>query len=53
MRVSKEDLPDDEDDLDDVEFPGPPEQAELDALWEVVNAVVEEDKWPRELYWSL
>lgn len=47
------DLPEDEDDLDDEELEPPPEQAELDALWEVVNAVVEEDRWPRELHWSI
>jgi len=45
-------LPEDEDDLDDEELPIPPEQAEVDALWEMVNAVVEEDKWPAHLHFS-
>lgn len=46
------DLPDDEDELADEELPEPPEQAEVDALWEMMNAVVEKDRWPRDLYFG-
>jgi hypothetical protein len=45
------DIPEDE--IDDVEVPEPPEQAEVDALWGQLNAVIQKDQWPRELYWSL
>ncbi len=46
------DLPDDIDDDELEALPDPPEQAEVDALWEVVNAVVEKDRWPAHLYFS-
>ena len=44
------DLP--EDKIDEVELPPPPEQAEVDALWAKLDAVIERDEWPRELYWG-
>ena len=34
------------------EPPEPPEQAELDAIFAQVRAVVERDEWPRGLYWG-
>ena len=46
------DLPDDDEDEELEAIPEPPEQAELDALRAVVDAVIEEDKWPRELYFG-
>ena len=49
------DLPDDldEEELDELDLPDPPEQAEVDALYAQLQAVREKDMWPRELYWSL
>ncbi|HYN45248.1 MAG TPA: hypothetical protein VES64_01000 [Allosphingosinicella sp.] len=45
------------DDLDeDEELPEldpPPEQAALDAIFEEVDAVTEEDRWPAHLHWSV
>ena len=38
--------------IDEVEVPPPPEQAEVDALWAQLNDVIQEDKWPKELYWG-
>ena len=46
-------LPEDEELAEaEEELPEPPEQAELDAIWEVVNAVVEHDRWPAHLYFK-
>lgn len=47
------DLPDDYTEEEAEAIPDPPEQAELDAIHALIDAVIEEDKWPRELYWSL
>ena len=46
-------LPDDldEDELDALR--APPEQAALAAIHAELDAVRYQDKWPRELYWSL
>ena len=46
-----EDLDDDE--LEAMNIPDPPEQAELDAIHAEIDAVLEHDRWPKELYWSL
>ena len=48
-------LPDDigDDELEAMSLPDPPEQAEVDALWEQLNDVIQKDLWPKELYWSL
>jgi hypothetical protein len=46
-------LPDDHSEEELEAIPEPPEQAELDAIHALIDAVIEEDKWPRELYWSL
>ncbi len=45
-------LPDDHTDEELEAFPEPPEQGELDAIRAQVDAVIEEDKWPRELYFG-
>ena len=45
-------LPDDLDEDELEEIPGPDEQAEVDALHAQIRDVVEHDRWPRELYWS-
>ena len=47
-------LPDDIDDeeLEAMDIPDPPEQAELDAIHAEIDAVREKDLWPRELYWG-
>ena len=47
-------LPDDlsDEELEALHLPDPPEQAELDALRALIDAVVERDLWPRELYWG-
>jgi hypothetical protein len=46
-------LPDDLDDEELDKIPEPPEQAEADRLWEEIEAVIEKDRWPKHLYWSL
>lgn len=46
-------LPEDHTDEELEAIPEPPEQAELDAIHAQIDAVIEEDRWPRELYWSL
>ena len=46
-------LPEDLEDEEVDAIPPPPEQAELDAILAEVEAVRDQDKWPRELYWSL
>ena len=45
-----EDLSDEE--LDALNLPDPPEQAELDALHAQIRDVIDHDRWPRELYFS-
>ena len=44
------DIPEDE--IDEVELPEPPEQAEVDALWGQLNDVIQKDLWPREMYFG-
>jgi hypothetical protein len=46
-------LPDDLDDeeLEAMNLPDPPEQAEVDAFYEKIEAARERDVWPREFYW--
>lgn len=46
-------LPEDHTDEELEAIPEPPEQAELDAIRAQVDAVIERDQWPKELYWSL
>jgi hypothetical protein len=43
----------DDEELEAMNLPDPPEQAEVDALYEKIEAARERDVWPRELYWSL
>ena len=45
-----EDISDEE--LEALELPDPPEQAEVDALWAQLNDVIQHDKWPKELYFG-
>jgi hypothetical protein len=47
-------LPDDlsDEEIDALEIPDPPEQAELDALQAQIDDVIERDKWPRHLYFG-
>ena len=53
MRIFAE-LPDDisEKELEAMDLPDPPEQAELDALHAQIRAVIDKDQWPRELYFG-
>ncbi|MES2137147.1 MAG: hypothetical protein V4502_08835 [Pseudomonadota bacterium] len=44
------DIPEDE--IDDVEVPPPPEEAEVDALWQQLDDVIQKDLWPKELYFG-
>lgn len=46
-------LPDDIDDEAVDHLPDPPEQAEADALWDEIQAVIDHDRWPRHLHWTL
>ena len=48
-------LPEDIDDeeLEAMDIPDPPEQAELDAILAQINDVRERDLWPKDLYWTL
>jgi hypothetical protein len=46
-------LPDDLDDEAVEQLPHPPERAEADALWAEIEAVIDHDRWPRHLYWTL
>jgi len=44
------------DDWDEEEIPEldpPPEQAAVDAIFEEIHAVAEEDRWPAHLHWSV
>ena len=47
-------LPDDLDDeeLEAMHLPDPPEQAEVDALHAQIDAAMKHDKWPRALYFG-
>jgi hypothetical protein len=45
------DIPDEVDD-DELDILPPPEEAEVDALWGQLNDVIQDDKWPRHLYWG-
>ncbi|MGE0290578.1 MAG: hypothetical protein AB7I42_29870 [Bradyrhizobium sp.] len=47
-------LPDniDEEELEAMDIPDPPEQAELAAIHAEVDAVRDHDKWPRKLHWG-
>lgn len=47
-------LPDDISDaeLEAMDLPDPPEQAEVDALWAQLNDIVQRDQWPREMYFK-
>jgi hypothetical protein len=44
------DIPEEE--IDEVELPEPPEEAEVNALWAQLDDVIQADRWPRELYWG-
>jgi hypothetical protein len=51
-----QELGDAADDLSEEELeaiPPPPEQAEVDRLYELIAAVRDHDRWPRELHWTL
>lgn len=41
----------DEEDLPDL--PAPPEQAEVDRLWQLLEDVRRHDRWPLHLHWTL
>jgi hypothetical protein len=41
-----------EEELDALNLPDPPEQAEVDALHAQIRAVIDHDRWPRELYFG-
>jgi hypothetical protein len=47
-------LPDDidDDELEAMHIPEPPEQAELDALHAEIWAVIDHDRWPKHLYFG-
>jgi hypothetical protein len=47
-------LPDDIDDkeLEAMDIPDPPEQAELDSIHAELDAVRDHDQWPRKLHWG-
>jgi hypothetical protein len=47
-------LPDDIDDeeLEAMNLPDPPEQAEVDALHAALDAVIKKDRWPPHLYFG-
>lgn len=43
------------DDAEEAEMPElepPPEQAEVDAIWAELQAVIVQDRWPAHLHWS-
>ena len=42
----------DEEELEAMDIPDPPEQAELDALHALIDDVRERDLWPKHLYWG-
>jgi hypothetical protein len=43
----------DDEELDAMNLPDPPEQAEVDALYEQIEAARDEDRWPRHLHWTV
>ena len=47
-------LPDDidDDELEAMNLPDPPEQAEVDALHAQIDAVIKHDRWPAHLYFG-
>lgn len=50
-----EGLPDDisDEELEALDLPEPPEQAEVDAIFAELDAVRERDLWPRHLYFGV
>jgi hypothetical protein len=38
--------------LDALDLPDPPEEAEVNALWAELNAVIQKDLWPKEFYFG-
>jgi hypothetical protein len=46
-------LPDDLDEEELEAIPEPSEQAELDAIFAEIQAVIDHDRWPRHLHWTL
>jgi len=38
--------------IDEVEIEPPPEEAEVAALWAQLNDVIQNDRWPRHLYFG-
>lgn len=41
-------------DMDDIpNIPDPPEQAEVDQIWAEMQQVIDHDRWPRHLHWTL
>ena len=46
-----EDLDDEE--LEAMNLPDPPEQAEVDAIHAAISAVIEHDRWPAHLHWTV
>jgi hypothetical protein len=51
-----QELGDAADDLSEEELeaiPEPPEQAEVDRLYELIAAVRDHDRWPKHLHWTL
>ena len=47
-------IPDDlsDEEVEALNLPDPPEQAEEDRLWAQLNEVVQKDLWPKELYFG-
>ena len=47
-------LPDDisDEELEALDLPDPPEEAEVNALWAQLNDVIQKDLWPKELYFG-
>ena len=43
----------DDEELEAMNIPAPPEQAELDAIHAEIDAVRYHDRWPKHLHWSL
>lgn len=49
-----DELPDDisDEELEALDLLDPPEEAEVNALWQQLDDVVQKDLWPRELYFG-
>ena len=47
-------LPDDltDEEIEDLNLPDPPEEAELAALHALIEDMRDRDRWPKELYWG-